>query len=339
MKFKFLILFGLVGWLPIMTIAQSNKPNSSGTFSFYFENDFVAGTDRCFTGGFKFSWMSKDLKNVRENPRLRWLRSAFVKGTGFQNAISISLGQNIFTPDDIKRSELIKDDRPYAGILYLEVGFHSKSDRRMDTLQFDLGIVGPHSYAEHAQKFIHKLINGVWPNGWHHQLKDELVLQVIYERKWKLLKLASSKGFGFDLIPHLGGGLGNVYTYANTGMQVRVGWNLSSDFGTSLIRPGGDSNVRFYERDSRVSNGDRVGIQFFAAVDGQAVLRNIFLDGNTLRESHKVNKEPFTADVLLGMGLRVGKFNVSYTFVYWTKKFKTETREQVFGKLSLAYSY
>jgi len=69
------------------------------------------------------------------------------------------------------------------------------------------------------------------------------------------------------------------------------------------------------------------------------VLRNIFLDGNTLRESHKVNKEPFTADVLLGMGLRFGKFNVSYTFVYWTKKFKTETREQVFGKLSLAYSY
>ena len=36
---------------------------------------------------------------------------------------------------------------------------------------------------------------------------------------------------------------GNVYTYANTGMQIRLGRNLPRDFGTFIIRPGGDYNL------------------------------------------------------------------------------------------------
>ena len=39
----------------------------------------------------------------------------------------MSLSQNIYTPEDIESSDLIKDDRPYAGILYYAIGFHSKT--------------------------------------------------------------------------------------------------------------------------------------------------------------------------------------------------------------------
>lgn len=325
-----MFLLILLGLLASLSLAQTKKTDDSGTISLYFENDTFAGTDRCFTGGFKLGWMSKNIKDYRKNPLLKWL--PFVNRPGFQHSISISLAQHIFTPDDISRSDLIKDDRPYAGIFFLAVGTHSISDRRMDTFEFNLGIIGPHSYAEQSQKFIHKLINGVPPEGWHHQLKDELALGVIYERKWKFLHSQNQKGFGFDLIPQVGGGLGNVYIYSSAGMQIRFGWNLPKDFGISLVRPGGDRNLSFRRK-------GRFGIHLFCALDGKIVLRNIFLDGNTLRDSHRVDKRPSTADLLFGLGMRFGRFNFSYAYVFWTKKFKSETREQVFGALNFSYSY
>jgi len=330
MKQKVIIIFILLGLLPILSLAQSKKTNSSGTFSLYFENDTFAGTDRCFTGGYKLGWMSKDLKNYRENPLLKWL--PFVNKPGYQHSVSIAIGQSIYTPDDIIRDDLIQEDRPYAGILYFAIGIHSISSSRMDTLEINLGIIGPYSYAEQMQKLAHKLMNAARPNGWHNQLKEELALEAIYERKWKLIQPQPGSGFGFDLIPHLGGGLGNVYIYASTGMQARFGWNLPRDFGTNLIRPGGDCNVDF-------RRSGRFGVHLFAAVDGKALLRNVFLDGNTFQDSHRVDKRPFTVDILLGIGMRIGRFNFSYAYVLWTKKFKTETREQVFASLRLSYSY
>ncbi len=330
MKKMFPASFILLAALSFLSLAQTKKADDSGTFSLYFENDTFAGTDRCFTGGFKLGWMSGNLKNYQKNPLLRWL--PFVDKPEFQHTVSISFGQNIYTPDDINRSDLIVNDRPYAGILFFAIGIHSICDRRADTLEFNLGIIGPHSYAEWSQKFIHKLINGVRPEGWHHQLKGEFVLGTTYERKWKLLQPRSQNGFGFDFIPHMGAGLGNVYIYAGTGMQIRFGWNLPKDFGTSLIRPGGDCNLSYRRK-------GRFGIHMFCALDGKIILRNIFLDGNTLRKSHRVDKNLLTGDLLLGIGMRFGRFNLSYAYVAWTKKFKTEKRKQVFGAFNLSYSY
>ena len=330
MKHKFFIIFILLGLPPIQTLAPAEKTDIQGTFSFYFGNDSFAGTDRCFTGGLKLGWVSKSLKNYREMPLLKWL--PFVDNPGFQHSISLAISLSAYTPDDIRRVDLIPEDRPYAGILFLALGIHSISSRRMDTLEINIGIIGPHSYAEQTQKFFHRLRNATQPNGWHNQLKDELALEAIYERKWKLVQPQSGNGFGFDLIPHLGGGLGNVYIYASTGMQIRLGWNLPADFGASLIRPGGDCSTNF-------RRSGRFGVHFFAAADGKALLRNIFLDGNTFQDSHRVDKIPFSIDTSLGIGIRGGRFNFSYAYVFWTKKFKTETRGQVFASLNLSYSY
>lgn len=330
MKQKVIIIFILLGALPILSLAQVEDTDNSGTFSLYFENDTFTGTDRGFTGGFKLGWMSKNLKDYRNKPILKWL--PFVNKPGFRYSISIAIGQSVYTPDDLIRSDLIQDDRPYAGILYLAIGIHSMSERRADTFEINLGIIGPHSYAENSQKLFHNLFNGVRPNGWHNQLKDELALEAIYERRWKLIQSQFDNEFEFQLIPHLGGGLGNVYIYASTGTQIRFGWNLPEDFGANLIRPGGDCNLSFRRK-------GRFGVHVFAAVDGKAILRNVFLDGNTFQSSHRVDKKPFTIEIQLGVGIRAGRFNISYAYVFWTKKFKTETKGQVFGALNLSYSY
>jgi lipid A 3-O-deacylase len=37
--------------------------------------------------------------------------------------------------------------------------------------------------------------------------------------------------------------VGNVATYLSAGAQLRAGWNLPPDFGYSVIRPGGVTQV------------------------------------------------------------------------------------------------
>lgn len=302
---------------PIFMMAQETEIKDNGSFHIYFENDTLLNTDRGFTHGFRFSWYSNDKYNQKPD---------------FRSFISLSIGQNIYTPDDIKQTQLVEDDRPYAGYLYFGVGIHRKSSRWLDTFEFDIGVVGPHSYAEQVQKAAHYVFDHQTPLGWDNQLKDEIAIQMIYEHKLKLYRAGETEGLGFEIIPHFGGGLGNVYIYANMGYQIRLGWKLPNDFGMGPFRPGGDCNIN-----SR-SRGD-LGAHVFFALDGQAVVRNIFLDGNTFLDSHSVEKKPLTTNILTGISLTAGGFNLSFTYVFWTKKFVSEKQKHTFAALNLSYVY
>ncbi|TFG90408.1 MAG: lipid A deacylase LpxR family protein [Syntrophobacterales bacterium] len=237
--------------------AEGSPPGSTSTLTLYFENDTFYDTDREYTHGTKISWISPDLSDYRNNPLIpAWScplieRVPFLNKPGYHHCVSFSLGQSIYTPEDKERSDLITNERPYAGITYLAVGFHSKNDRQMDTLELDIGIVGRHSYAQDCQQTVHRWVSAADPKGWKHQLRDEPVLNAFFERKWRVLRVKSDRGFGLDVIPHIGCGAGNALTGANAGGQIRFGWNLPNDFGTFLIRPGSDSNAPMDSNDPR----------------------------------------------------------------------------------------
>ncbi|MBW2631444.1 MAG: lipid A deacylase LpxR family protein [Deltaproteobacteria bacterium] len=332
--------------LPCQAVAENDIAQNMSTVTLYMENDFFYKTDRQYTHGMKLSWISPDLTDYRDNPLVpAWSyslieRLPFINEPGYQRSVSLSLGQNMYTPEEIERSDLIKDDRPYAGITYLAVGFHSKNGRQMDTLEFDVGIVGPHSYVEQFQKVSHRWVAATDPQGWEHQLHDEPIINVFFERKWRLLRTEYNRGLGFDFIPHIGGGLGNAFTGANAGGEIRFGWNLPNDFGTYIIRPGSDSNAPVDNTDPRLySLFRRAGVHLFFAVDGTAVAHNILLDGNTFRDSHSVDKKHFVACFVGGIGFIVNRFKITYSHVYQTKEFKTQEKEQQYGAISLSCTF
>ncbi|MBN2034431.1 MAG: lipid A deacylase LpxR family protein [Deltaproteobacteria bacterium] len=322
------------------------RPQDYRTLTFYLENDVFTGTDREYTNGIKFTWISQDLTEYSKNPRIpKWSypiikKLPFVNEPGFQRNISLSLGQNMYAPEDLERTDLIPDQRPYAGISYLALGFHSKDSRRMDTLEIDLGIVGPHSYAEEIQKTWHEWIDTRRPRGWDHQLKDEPILNLFYERKRRVLQSEIGHGFSYDLISHLGCSLGNAFIGANFGGQFRFGWNLPNDFGTFLIRPGSDTNAPMDEKDPRFLTAfQRLGIHIFAGFDARAVIRNILLDGNTFRDSHSVHKRFFASDFMVGVGVFIHRFKISYAYVCQTKEYDTQGDRQEYGAITVSFSY
>lgn len=327
---------------PLAIAVPDGNARSTGTFTFYHENDFFGGTDRHYTGGSKLSWVFADLNGWADNGWRRDFVAAlpFVNRPGGQKNFGFALGQNIYTPQDQDAFVPDPNDRPYAGWSYLEFSFLSKSERTADMLSFQLGMVGRHSYAQDLQRIVHKWTDDSRPNGWEHQLKDEFGLNVVYERKWRLYARALDAMLGADFIPHAGFSLGNVQTYANAGGTLRLGFNLPSDFGVQLIRPGGTGNSPIDDRDPRVAPDRDWSFFVFGGVDGRAVARDIFLDGNTFKDSPSVEKKNFVADLSYGVGLIAGRWQITFTQVFRTREFEGQVFDHnEFGSVTISYAF
>lgn len=328
--------------------AQTIGPETSrNSFSAYLENDAFAGGDGQYTSGLKLTWSRFGLSDFPEDDRLhKWLYPV-VRFLGIRKepeqkaefALTTSVVQNIYTPEDIETEELVEDDRPYAGITYLELGYHLKRDLNMDTLAFYGGIVGPHSYAEQVQSVFHDAVNGIDPKGWDNQLDDEPVFGVVYEFKKKVHAAGIAPGMGHDMIFNTGGALGNAHTYYNIGGTFRWGWNLPDDFGTFPIRPASIFNPASNEKSIRLSPEPLFGVHLFIAADGRAVIHNILLDGNTFTDSHSVNKKPIVGYFMGGVGVIYGNIKTSIAYIYQSREFDEQDEPQVYGSLNFSIVY
>src|SRR5260221_14027583 len=110
-----------------------------------------------------------------------------------------------------------------------------------------------------------------------------------------------------DLALRTGGALGNVFTYANTGAVVRFGHNLPSDIPVTHISLGPP-------RDGYRGTPE-FGWYVWAGVDGRYVARNIFLDGNTFKDSPSVDRKPFGWDAELGGWLPGPNAHVGFAYI------------------------
>ncbi len=347
-------LFALILLYCAPTQAQTQKPPyESWTFTFHLENDLFANTDRFYTNGIKLSWISPELKWFQDLP---WMQKPGIVQAGANKLISLlpfsddasrqrnlafSIGQKMFTPEDIARRDLIIEDRPYAGWLYGSAAFHSKTYQRLDTFEVQLGFTGDLSLARQAQDLVHSIRGINKANGWDNQIDTELGFAIIYDRKQRLLpRYDFYQQWGMDLIVHTGGAAGTVFSHIDAGMEFRIGWNLPTDFGTALIRPAGDTNAPADTKDPRYHR-DRQGFSFhlFGGTTGRLVFRDIFLDGNTFSDSHSVDKKLFVGDFVMGASVIYRKFKLSYAQVLRTKEFDRQSSGQNFGSISLSYTY
>jgi lipid A 3-O-deacylase len=327
-RIKYLVvLTAALGLITGVVFAQNDR-GPTGGIAFNFDNDFVGGTDRGYTGGFSFGWFSTDMTHRISKGFNKIL--PFIRHKGYSHHISLSFGLRVYTPDDISVSEVVPDDRPYAGLLFFSLGIHSISPRVMHTFEINSGVLGPSSGGEQMQRLIHKATDSKEPKGWRNQLQDEFILQAYYSLRWRLFRIGTERGVGLDFIQNTNLGGGNVYTFAGLGFTARLGWNIPLDFGSAQARPGGGGELGLWRAPG-------IGIHAFASINGQAVLRNIFLDGNSLRESHSVEKFPLTADASLGLNLHLWKINLRYEQVYWTKKFKMESGYHYFGRFHISF--
>lgn len=308
-----------------------------GTLSLLVENDVFFDTDRDYTNGLLLSY------TLGPHSTPDWLNDAACALPFFDAPAGdcsgrnvrrmIALGQNMYTPTDISLPNPPLTDRPYAGFLYLGLGFVTDSDREQQQLQLQLGVVGPASLADQTQTWFHGVIGAKRPRGWHTQLKNEPALVLTYERSWRSWQSWHvTEPLGLDFSPHLGAAIGNVYDYVNGGAVVRFGFNLPKDFGPPRIDPSLPGS-------SFHTPSDRLSAYIFAGVDGRVMGRNLFLDGNSFVASRHVAKNPLVGDLEFGWVVAYQRLRVAFTHVFRTKEYRTQPGVDQFGSVTVSYTF
>jgi lipid A 3-O-deacylase len=319
-------------------------------FTLQIENDVfnrIGKSDRDYTNGVRFGWLSPALPDLPDSlARLTNFPTFFGEGpvSSVTRRIGISFGQNLYTPQDTETSAPIRNDRPYAAWLYSSFALQQtykrldpKTNReepvRLDTLQLDLGLIGPAAGGEFVQNNFHRLIGVPTANGWANQLHNEPTIGLTFERRWRTNRgvVWEDPKLEYDIVPRIGVALGNAATYAAAGGTIRIGKDLRNDFGPPRARPALPGSEGFI--------GEGFGWYFFVGAGGEAVARNIFLDGNTDGNSLSVTHRPFVGEAQAGLAILFRGVRISYTQVLRTPEFFERNRWDQFGSFNIAFRY
>lgn len=314
-------------------LADDLPPDPRGVVTLQFDNDLFTGTDRHYTNGVRAAYLSPEhefpealaaviehIPVIPEGALARW---------------EVAVGQSMFTPENTAATALVTDDRPYAGWLYLSLGAIADSGDELDMIALDLGVIGPAAMAGETQNWVHGWRGIPKSYGWDNQLHNEPGINLRWEHQWRHLarfSLDDAPGLGADIIPRVGLSLGNVFTNASAGATVRFGDDLPSDYGAPRIRPSLPGSGFFRPTDD-------FSWYLFAGAEGRAVARNIMLDGNTFRDSHSVEREPFVAEAQAGLALTIGRTRMTYTYVWRSREFEGQDRPDQFGGVSLSMRF
>jgi lipid A 3-O-deacylase len=233
-----------------ISIATNSYDEVHTALSVRVENDVFAGTDRDYSNGISLSLLARGrgfLGNL-------WNLFGETDRDYYQ---SYEVGQVIVTPMDTRLTVPDPADRPYAGLLYVDIGTAMRQGNLFHGLKVVTGVVGPYSLAEETQNWFHGIIGSGHAMGWSYQLHNEPIFNLVYEHRRKYQLFQSNTGFGSDIIPAASAMLGNVLIQAQAGAQLRLGYHLPNDFGTTLLRGFGAMPFPQYSNQSTAATSFR----------------------------------------------------------------------------------
>jgi hypothetical protein len=68
-------------------------------------------------------------------------------------------------------------------------------------------------------------------------------------------------------------------------------------------------------------------------------VRDIFLDGNSWRNSHSVSKEPLVGEAAVGVSAIFERWKLSFARVHRSREFEGQPSGHSYGSLSASYNY
>jgi hypothetical protein len=293
------------------------RPPEGSEIQLFIENDTLARTDRYYTNGIKFGGGAPF--DILQLPATEILKQLAPHAEGAIH-LGLFLGQNMYTPKDITIKAPQPLDRPWAAWLYLGGVAQRAKGNRLDTVEIDLGLVGPSALGKEVQTEWHRLIGVRQPVGWHNQIPNEPAFLVSYVAKTRQ-PLGRANGVDLEMVPHGGVTLGTVLTLARVGGILRLGRNMTG-FGPDTIEPGG-AMLQNMRRDIEPGRSHELEWYVFAGLDHRLVAHNIFLDGTVFRDSPSVRRRPHVYDMTLGVSLRIDPVRISVTRVRRSEDFFT----------------
>lgn len=302
---------------------DAQVPRRGPTIELAFENDIFVGalgrprSDSEYTNGV---WVALDVntapvwgKLFPEVPICRANESSSDRclHTRFE------IGQKMFTPD-ITLDPPPPDERPYAGWLYGAMAGRASTDRSSRGLRLEVGLTGPPSLAEEAQRFIHWTTGYPIPLGWDEQLAFEPGVHLLYDEQLRLPLISRGNQSIMEGMLTGAASIGNV----RTGVLGAVGLRIGNELKNPWV-------YMENERAWRVEGTVRLQREWLA--------RDLFLDGNTLGDGPSIERIPTTDLWVLGGAVGQGRVRLNFDFVIQERLYRTQPKPHRWGSLRVSF--
>jgi hypothetical protein len=133
--------------------------------------------------------------------------------------------------------------------------------------------------------------------------------------KEKLWQMGSFPGLSFDTSASGNIALGNMFTQALASLEMRFGHNMPGGF---VYVPDPIGYSMQYDAALAPANPNSAAYYGSLVMRGVAVAHNIFLDGNTFKDSHSVPKEPLVGQLFLGLHYERPTWSIHFNMLYTT---------------------
>lgn len=277
------------------------------------DNDFLnvwepprERADHNYTHGLRLTW---DLARTPEFARRLVCRSGPCGTT-------LEVGQEIYT-STLDWFWHVEGERPYAGWLYGRAAVRGGDRGTLRRLGMTIGITGPPSLGEKAHTAVHETFADFKPRvGWVDQLPTEIAFSALASHSWHLTPGGAAARI-VDVVPTVSGTLGTLRTSGAAGVRARLGAPLAHPW-LADIRSG-------------------VAPYAFAGLRGEAVARDMFLDGTLFSDSPRTDHRPVFGEVEAGLGVRMGRTTLEFRMVRRTRQYAASPSLVTYSSLALAY--
>ena len=157
------------------------------------DNDFLnirgQGTDDAYTNGTRI-----ELFYIKKKPSRFFIDRALPKaGDSSVNVFGWGVMELMYTPDDITDPDYQPNDYPWSGALVATHTLYSYNPKKKYDLQTEgvLGVMGPAALGEQIQTGVHRMIHYLRPEGWDHQFRNALLLNVNFTAEKQLASWGS----------------------------------------------------------------------------------------------------------------------------------------------------
>jgi hypothetical protein len=320
----FSIFIFLLVFINLFNDVVAQPVNQKHSFRVYMDNDFFnfrgAGTDRYYTNGIRLDYF------YTKKQKAKFPSFLLLKISEDNNIYGWGIAQFMFTPQHIDVVEIQYNDRPYAGALY---GIHSLQSintikKIKITSEIFLGVIGPLSFAEESQTWVHRVSNYLIPKGWDNQVPNDILLNYNIHIEKQMMQPSKSI-LAVAIVETYSG---TLYNAAGIGFMLRIG--KFDNYFEEIPK-------------SQKPTKNKFQLYVFMSPVARVVLSNATLQGGLIYQNSDRTKgytlskdliERLTVLYDVGLSLELSKLNITISQKLRTAEFKGQYVQEI-GNITL----
>lgn len=312
-----------------MSLQKARAQSYKDQFTFTEDNDQYVNPshDRYYTDGTVFNFThALNRPKVRDSSLVKKILE-FEFGQRIYNSYSAD-ARHIYNGDLVFKPYF--EDRPFTAYLFAGASMNWLYANE-SALKFnaEIGTIGPAALGQQIQAGFHKLF-GLYPaRGWDYQLKNAPGINLKLDYKMLLYR---TPGNWFDVAFNPDGWLGNTFTGADVGLQLRIG-NLGSftQSASTNSRVSSNSNEQQKQEFYFFTQPQFNYVAYDATIEG-----GLFLSDKgplTFGIYHYVYQQEF------GLQFSSARWSANYTAYIRSREVKSTALGDQWGSINLAYRW